>query len=128
VELLEDDGLSLDFADLFGDDPLGHFLENEEALLDDLNGLAAADHFLLLLYDDLCLDFTAEVIGAIEVVEVREGRDSTPVIEGVRISSSNGSNFLSARLKPWQGLRRDTSDDSRNSEDFEKLGKHFGKE
>jgi len=26
AELLEDDGLSLDFADLFGDDPLGHLL------------------------------------------------------------------------------------------------------
>lgn len=35
VELLEDDGLSLNLADLLGYDPLGHFLEDEQTLLDD---------------------------------------------------------------------------------------------
>jgi len=37
VELLKDDGLSFDLADLLGDDPLGHLLKDEEALLNDLD-------------------------------------------------------------------------------------------
>lgn len=47
-ELLEDDSLSFDFANLLGDDPLGIFLEDEETLLDDFDGLRMADKFLLL--------------------------------------------------------------------------------
>ncbi len=43
VELLKDYGLSLDFTDLLGDDSLGHFLEDEEALLNDFNGFGVAD-------------------------------------------------------------------------------------
>jgi len=48
VELLEDDSLGLNLADLFEDDPLGHLLEDEETLLDDLDGLGVADDALLL--------------------------------------------------------------------------------
>ncbi len=72
VELLEDDGLRLNLADLLGDDPgsrmshefpwceigagdylpLGHLLEDDETLLDDLDLLGVA-HNLLLLDDNL---------------------------------------------------------------------------
>jgi len=38
-ELLEDDGLSLDLANLLSNDPLGHLLEDKETLLNDFNGL-----------------------------------------------------------------------------------------
>jgi len=46
VELLEDDGLGLDLANLLGDDLLGHLLEDEETLLDDGDALGVADFFL----------------------------------------------------------------------------------
>jgi len=39
VELLEHHSLGLDFADLLGDNALGHLLEDQEALLNDHNGL-----------------------------------------------------------------------------------------
>ncbi len=44
VELLEDDGLSLNLADLLEDDSLGHRLEDEQTLLDDLDGLSVANN------------------------------------------------------------------------------------
>lgn len=80
VELFEDDGLGLDFADLLGDDPLGHLLEDDELLLDDLNTLCAADK-LLLLDDDLVEVGSIKVIHAIEVVEVVQGSKASPVVE-----------------------------------------------
>jgi len=52
VELLEDDGLGLDLANLLGDDALGHLLEDEETLLDDDNALGVADDLLLLNNSD----------------------------------------------------------------------------
>jgi len=88
VELLEDNGLSLNLADLLGDNPLSHLLYDKKALLDNLNRLAVADNFLLFFYDGLAGDRTAEVIGAIEVVEAGKGRDATPVVEG-EVCSSN---------------------------------------
>jgi len=45
VELLEDDGLGFDLANLLGNDPLSHLLNDEETLLDDLNGLTVANNF-----------------------------------------------------------------------------------
>jgi len=45
VELLEDDGLGLDFANLLSDDPLGHLLDDEKTLLDNFDGLAVANDF-----------------------------------------------------------------------------------
>jgi len=124
-ELLEDDGLSLDLADLLSDDPLGHLLKDKETLLDDLDCLTVADHLRILLYDSLLLDFTSVVIGTVEVVEAREGRDSMPVIKGVGVASSNISNWLGAGLNPRYRPSNDTSDHSRNGDDLEKLGEHF---
>jgi len=43
VELLENDGLGLDFADLLEDYPLSHLLDDEQALLDDFDRLGVAD-------------------------------------------------------------------------------------
>jgi len=52
-------------------EPLSHLLNDEETLLDDNNGLCAADHLLLLLNDEdvLALEFPSEIVPAIEVVE-----------------------------------------------------------
>lgn len=90
VELLEDDGLGLDFTDLLGDDALGHLLEDEETLLNDLDALGVADDFLLLHDLDGAFAEVAVVVvvGAVEVVETTEGADSTVVIEGVRATGS----------------------------------------
>jgi len=82
VELLEDDGLSLDLADLLEDDPLCHLLQDEQALLDDFDGLGVADNLgtgVDLLAE---VDGAVEVIGAVEVVEVVERRQATPAVEG----------------------------------------------
>lgn len=82
VELLKDDSLSLNLANLLGDNPLSHLLKNEETLLDNFNGLRLTDNFLLLLDDDLGeVDRSVKVIGAVEVVKVSKGRDTTPVVE-----------------------------------------------
>jgi len=37
MKLFKDDGLCLDFTDLFGDNPLGHLLENKQALLNNFD-------------------------------------------------------------------------------------------
>lgn len=124
VELLKDDGLSLDFADLFADDPLGHLLEHEETLLDDLNGLAMADNFLLLLNDNLLADFTAEVIRAVEVVESGERRDAAPVVERVGVTRGELDSIVNG-LGLGQRGSGDTSDDGGKSDDLSKLGEHF---
>jgi len=85
VELLEDDGLSLDFADLLSDDALSHLLEDEEALLDDFDALGLADSLLLLNNGDRLFAELAvvEVAGAVEAVEVAHILGSTVVVEGV---------------------------------------------
>jgi len=124
VELFEDNSLSLNLADLFGDDPLGHLLEHKEALLDDLNRLAVADYFLLLLNDNLLADFTAEVVGAIEVVESGQGRHASPVVERVGCASGKLNSVVNG-LRFRQRGGNDTSDHSGKSDNLEKLGEHF---
>lgn len=91
VELFEYDGLGFDFADLLGDDPLGHLLKNKEALLDDFDAFGTADDFLLLDDSDRTLAEVAviEVTGAVEVVKTAQGADSSPVVEGLRWITSN---------------------------------------
>jgi hypothetical protein len=72
MELLEDDGLGLNFTNLLRNDTLGHLLEHNQALLDNFNSFSMANHLLLL--DDLLDDVRAvEVIGTVEVVEVIKG-------------------------------------------------------
>jgi len=80
-ELLEDNGLSLDLADLFCYDLSGHFLQHEESLLDNLDADGLANNLFLLLDHDLAADYAREVILAVKVVETVETGDTTPVIE-----------------------------------------------
>lgn len=103
MELLEDNGLGLYLADLLSDNPidqrtvsvmmlrgwkswflpLGHLLENKEALLDDLNRLGMADDLVLLDYGLGEVDRAIEVVRAVEIIETIEGGMATPVVEGV---------------------------------------------
>lgn len=127
VELLENDGLGLDLADLLGDNPLGHLLNDEKALLNDLNALAAADKLLVLLDDDLLLDGATEVIRAVEVIEAIERRDAHPVVEGDGRAMGAGVCTSSQSPDLGQRLSHDTDDHSRGSEDKGKFGEHFKK-
>lgn len=91
VELLKYHGLGFDFADLLGDDALGHLLKNKEPLLDDLDAFRMADDFLLLDNGDRTLTEVAviEVIGAVEVVKTTKGADSVIIVERMRSTTSN---------------------------------------
>jgi len=78
--LVGDDGLGLDLADLFGDDSLGHLNQDSEALLDELDLNVLADQGVLR-GDDLLADGAVEVVLTVEVIEARQGGDSVVVIE-----------------------------------------------
>jgi len=69
VELLEDDGLKFDFANLLSDHPLCHLLKDNKPLLDDLDLLSAADDLVLVDNDGLGVPRTVPVVGAVEVIE-----------------------------------------------------------
>jgi len=118
-ELLEDDSLSLDVADLLGDDPLGHLLQDEETLLDDRDGLSVADELGILLDDGLREGGTAEVVGAVEVVEPGHRGEPSPVVEGV------GSAGIEILRLVGKGGRDDGADESSGGKNLENLGEHF---
>jgi len=83
VPLLKDDSLGLNFADLLGDDPLSHLLQNNQTLLDNFNALRVAHELLLLLHNDLTEVGSIEVIDTMKVVEVGQGREPSPIVEGM---------------------------------------------
>jgi len=119
MELLEDDGLGLNLADLLEDDPLGHLLEDNETLLDDLDGLGVADDLGLLLYDLGEVDGAVEVVRTIEVIEVIEGREATPVVEGDVVGAGED---LPA---DGDGFSESASDEGRGDKDSRsELGEH----
>jgi len=79
AELLENNDLGFDIANLLQDDPLGEFLDNRKLLLDDFHALGMAD--LLLDDNNLCVTGPAEVIRPVEVVKPAQRGQSTPVAE-----------------------------------------------
>jgi len=119
-EWLEDNGLSLNFTDLLGDDPLGHLLENEETLLDDLDALGVTNDFLFL-NNNLLGDETREVIGTVEVVEAVERRNSTPVFERV-VSTSVQALGLGVERQGEHAASQSSHEDKRSGD----LGEHDG--
>jgi hypothetical protein len=80
-ELVEDNSLGFNLANLLSDDSLCHLLENEETLLDDFDAFAVADELILLFDYGLFSNQTGEVVGAVEVIEAVEGGNTTPVVE-----------------------------------------------
>jgi len=114
VELLKDDGLGLDLADLLSNDPLGHFLDDCETLLDYLDGLAVAHEFGFMFNDGGVRDFADKVVGAVEVVETVERRNSTVVVEGVATSNK----------LVVEGDSRDSSGEGRDDGNFSEFGEH----
>lgn len=81
IPLLENDGLALDFTYGLYDDLLGHLLQDEETLLDDVNGMDLADEFMLGLDKDLLKLVAVPVIDAVEVVKAFEGVVASPVVK-----------------------------------------------
>jgi len=121
MELLEDDSLSLDVTDSLSDDLLSHLLDDEETLLDNLNSLCMADERLSRNNDGLRATRPVKVIDAVEVVKVRQGREATPVVEGLECAGD--------QIGTLDGQRsgRDTGDggESRDS-DYSDLSEHLG--
>jgi len=119
VELLEDDSLHLNLADLLGDDLLRHFLQNDEALLDDFDAHSAADD-LLLLDDNLLKVLVGEVVDTIEVVEALKGVEASPVVKRNVLSAA-----CNAVIPVAQRGRHYSGDQSRESDEREEqLGEH----
>lgn len=119
VELLEDDGLGLDFADLLGDDALGHFLEDNKTLLDDLDSLGVANNHFLLLNDLVDVDRGVKVVGAVEVVEVVQRLVASPVVERDCVSATGYEGRATAVLD-WSGHHSGNESSEGNSD----LGEH----
>jgi hypothetical protein len=108
--LLEDNGLGLNLTDLLSDDPvmeknvsgcpekknkknrpLGHLLQNNQALLDDLNALGVADDFSLVFnHSRVEVARVVKVVVAVEFVKVIERAETTPVVK--RLSWTSASN------------------------------------
>lgn len=140
VELLKHDGLSLHFTDLLSDDPLGHLLQDEEALLDDLDGLGVANEFLGLLGNECLGGYSAdEVVGSVEVIEVSERRVATPVVEGdiatggyksmlLKIGSFINEYIFTQSVKGMRSSGNACDQSRGDGDNFEELGEHFFKE
>jgi hypothetical protein len=125
VPLLEDNGLSFDLADLLSDDPLGHLLQDNQALLDDFNALSMADKFMLLLDNDLAEVRAIEVINTIEVVEVVQGSMATPVVE--RREATNGQ-FIVGPEGDWSSGDIRSQGGEGNGGELSKHGVSFERE
>lgn len=82
VELLKDDSLNFDFADLFQDYLFSEFLQDEEALLNDGDFLRTADE--LGVFDKGLLEVARaiKVVQPVKVVKLVQGGESAPVVKG----------------------------------------------
>jgi len=90
VELFKDNGLSFNLANLLSDDPLCHFLKDNKLLLDNLNPLCVANKLMFLLDNNLARVEAIEVVGAVEIIETTQRRETSPVVErGVVVSSGS---------------------------------------
>jgi hypothetical protein len=121
VELLKRNDLSFNFADLFRDNPLGHLLEDKEALLNNIDGFSAADYFFALLDDSLTGDRAHEVIGTVEVVKSRERFQAFKAIkrrDTPRGEASNGRD----------GRRGSASDEGSGQNELVECREHFDQE
>jgi len=123
VELLEDDGLALDLADLLSDDPLSHFLEDEETLLNDHDRLGMANKLLLFDNGDLARAEAGvvEVSITVKVIERAHGAEATPVIKVAGRTAGNDVSVLG-----WERGTRDSAGEGRKSDDDDgsKFGEH----
>jgi hypothetical protein len=90
IELFKHNRLHLNLADGLGDNLLGHLLQDEETLLDDVNLLGPADEFVLLLDEHLLELVTVPVVDAVEIIKALEGLVAVPLVEGVVDGDVNG--------------------------------------
>jgi hypothetical protein len=120
VPLLEYNSLSFDITELLRDDSLGKLLQDYQALLDNFNALGTADKLLLLLYKDLLEARAIKVIHAVEVVEIGQGREASPVVE--RAPFAIGS---SSKIKVGPERNGTSKDRSCHSGEGNKLNGEF---
>lgn len=123
VELLENDGLALDLADLLSDNALGHLLENEETLLDDFDRLRAANELLLLDNGDLTRAEVAvvEIAVAVEVVERAHRTETAPVIKVAGRAAGNDISVFGGKRGTRDGVGEGRKSDD---DDGGKFGEH----
>lgn len=114
VELFEDEGLGLNFADELSHNLLRVFLKHEETLLDNFDLLGMADELVLVNYIHF-LKMTRVVVDAIEVVETPQTFMTTPKLKRLRAGSETGE----------QRSSRNTRNQSGNSEKTSKFGEHI---
>ena len=104
MPLLEDNDLSLDIANVLGDDSFREFLKNDKSLLDDVDMVGAA-YKLPLPDENLIETASVKVVSSIEAIEVVQGGEASPVVEadgGTPITTSG--NLSSFRLEAdWAG-------------------------
>jgi len=127
VELVEDDCLGLNFTDRLGDNALGHLLEDDEALLDDLDLLGVAYDVVLRLNHLFEVNGSIKVVPAVEVVKVTKRGVTTPVVERVETTSrqvcrSSGSEISGAGV--GNGSRQHSGDESAKGNELGKCSEH----
>lgn len=86
AELVEDDDLRLNIADLAQEDLFGDLLQDEELLLDLVDADSGADELVLVQEHEFVIA-AAKVVGAKEVVEAVQRANTLPVVEGEGVSS-----------------------------------------
>jgi len=122
-ELVEDNRLGLNFTNLFSDNLLGHLLEDEETLLDNLDALGVADEFFMLLDNSLLGDSgdrAREVVRAVEVIESVERGNAVPVAEGLFVAT--GVQTLNLRVEG--GSKDSAGQSSHQDKGSGDLGEH----
>jgi len=97
---VEDDFLGLDVADLLGDDPLDHLVDDGHTLLDDLNLLGVADLHLLLDDDDLVVR-SVVVARSVKAVKVAHVGVTIVVVQGVAVVVVVVGGVAIAEVEAW---------------------------
>jgi len=120
VELLESNDLGLDFTDGLSDDFLGHLADDDETLLDNVDGNVAADK-LVPLHDDLLNMAAREIVPSVKVIEAVEGSVTTPVVEGGPLSEANIDGITTASGSCANSGSESKESDSEFSEHDERL-------
>lgn len=81
IPLFENNRLHFNFTHSLHDDLLRHLLQDEETLLDDVDGVNLADELVLGLDKNLLELVAVPVVDAVEVIEAFEGVVASPLIK-----------------------------------------------
>jgi len=78
-QLLDEEGLSLNFANLFKNHLLSEFLNDEQLLLNKVNGLSSTEQ--LILKEELLVLESEDIVDAEEIVEAIKRCKASPTVE-----------------------------------------------